>query len=74
MCSVVVCVRPRICTDHTFVDNAQVINQVGAVDLQATVNCERFASAHKAESHFDRQTSALRLGQPPYRHGCHFTV
>jgi len=31
----------------------QVINQVGAVSLQATLNCEEFASAHTATTFYD---------------------
>lgn len=31
----------------------QVINQVGAASLRATLNCEEFATAHSSTSHFD---------------------
>ena len=44
--------------------NIQIINQVGAVSLQATLNCEAFAEAHKDESHFDR-TSFVGLAWRP---------
>jgi TATA-box binding protein (TBP) (component of TFIID and TFIIIB) len=36
--------------------NFQIINQVGAVSLRATLNCEEFASHHRATSHFDRSS------------------
>lgn len=34
----------------------QVINQVGAVSLRATLNCEEFATAHSSTAHFDAKS------------------
>jgi hypothetical protein len=31
----------------------QVINQVGAFNLKATLNCEAFATEHSSTAHFD---------------------
>lgn len=33
-----------------------VINQVGAVDLRASVSCDAFASAHTSTAHYDRSS------------------
>ena len=41
---------------HLLVQNFQVINQVGAVSMEATFNCEAFASAHLSTSHYDRSS------------------
>ena len=39
--------------DIAHVSNTQVINQVGASGLRATLNCEEFAKAHSSTSHYD---------------------
>lgn len=33
---------------------AQIINQVGAVSIDAKLDCDAFASTHSATSHYDR--------------------
>lgn len=33
----------------------QVINQVAAASLGATLNCDAFADAHSSDSHYDRE-------------------
>ena len=38
---------------HIHVNKFAVINQVGAASLNATLNCEEFASAHSSTAHFD---------------------
>lgn len=38
---------------HIHIRNFSVINQVGAVSLRATLNCEEFAAAHSSTAHFD---------------------
>jgi hypothetical protein len=46
----------------------QVINQVGAASLRATLNCDAFAREHSAESHFDKQSFvglAVKFGLEP---------
>lgn len=46
----------------------QVINQVGAASLRATLNCDAFAREHSAESHFDKQSFvglAVKVGLEP---------
>lgn len=39
---------------HLWVRNFQVINSVGAANLNARLDCDSFASAHRATSHYDR--------------------
>lgn len=34
----------------------QVINEVGAVSLRATLNCDAFATEHSSTSHFDKSS------------------
>jgi len=38
---------------HINLRNFNVINQVGAAGLRATLNCEEFAKAHSSTSHYD---------------------
>lgn len=38
---------------HAISSLPQVINQVGAAGLRATLNCEEFAKAHSSTSHYD---------------------
>lgn len=38
------------------VRNFTVINQVGAVSIDAKLSCDDFASTHSATSHYDRQS------------------
>jgi hypothetical protein len=38
---------------HIHLRNFNVINQVGAASLRATLNCEEFATAHSSSAHFD---------------------
>tara|TARA_B110000902_G_scaffold143140_1_gene165083 strand:+ start:178 stop:507 length:330 start_codon:yes stop_codon:yes gene_type:complete len=44
--------------------------QVGAVSLRATLNCEAFADAHRAESHFDRSSFVGLAWRPPGESCC----
>ena len=39
---------------HVTIRNFQVINQVGAVSIDAKLDCDAFASTHSATSHYDR--------------------
>ena len=39
---------------HVTIRNFSVINQVGAVSIDAKLNCDAFASTHSATSHYDR--------------------
>ncbi len=39
---------------HLAVRNFQIINSVGAVSLNATLDCESFATANRDTSHYDR--------------------
>lgn len=41
---------------HVNIRNFQVINTVGAVSIRGNLNCDSFASAHSATSHYDRQS------------------
>jgi len=47
---------PIPCLRHghlTFFSLKQVINQVGAFNLKATINCEAFATEHSSTAHYD---------------------
>ena len=48
----------------------QVINQVGASSLRATLNCDAFAREHSAESHFDKQSFVGLAWRPPREDIC----
>jgi TATA-box binding protein (TBP) (component of TFIID and TFIIIB) len=39
---------------HLHIRKFNVINQVGAVSIDATLSCDAFASTHSATSHYDR--------------------
>jgi len=39
---------------HVTIRNFSVINQVGAVSIDAKLDCDAFASTHSATSHYDR--------------------
>ena len=39
---------------HIMVRNFNVINQVGAVSIDARLDCDAFATTHSATSHYDR--------------------
>ena len=41
---------------HLKIRSFQVINSVGAMSLRATLNCDGFAAAHSATSHYDRSS------------------
>lgn len=55
---------------HLHVRNFAVINTVGACNLRATINCEAFADAHRAESHFDRSSFVGLAWRPPGESCC----
>lgn len=55
---------------HLHMRNFAVINSVAAVNLKATLNCEAFADAHKAESHFDRSSFVGLAWRPPGESCC----
>ena len=39
---------------HLWVRNFAIINSVGAVSINAQLDCDSFASAHRDTSHYDR--------------------
>lgn len=55
---------------HIFIRCFSVINQVGAVSLRASLNCEGFASAHSSSSHFDRASFVGLAWRPPNEKIC----
>ena len=55
---------------HLHIREFAVINTVGAVSLRATLNCEAFADAHRAESHFDRSSFVGLAWRPPGESCC----
>lgn len=50
---------------HVRITKFEVINSVGAVSLDATLNCDAFASAHSSTSHFDRDSFVGLAWRPP---------
>ena len=55
---------------HLKIRSFQVINQVGAVALRATLNCDAFAAAHSATSHYDRSSLVGLAWRPPNEKIC----
>lgn len=55
---------------YLHVRNFAVINEVGAVSLRATLNCDAFATEHSGESHFDRSSFVGLAWRPPREHIC----
>jgi len=54
---------------HVHIRKFSVINQVGAVGIDAKLDCDAFASTHSATSHYDRASfvgacSTKKLGGP----------
>jgi hypothetical protein len=47
------------------VRNFQIINQVGAVSIDARLDCNAFANTHSATSHYDRQSFVGLAWRPP---------
>jgi TATA-box binding protein (TBP) (component of TFIID and TFIIIB) len=41
---------------HLHIKNFSIINQVGACNLNATLECNGFANAHPHDSHYDQQS------------------
>ena len=52
---------------HVHIRKFNVINQVGAVSIDAKLDCDAFASTHSATSHYDRASfvGACVPKQPP---------
>ena len=50
---------------HVRITKFDVINSVGAVSLNATLDCDAFASAHSSTSHFDRDSFVGLAWRPP---------
>ena len=55
---------------HLKIRSFQVINQVGASALRATLNCDGFAAAHSGTSHFDRASFVGLAWRPPNESIC----
>ncbi|MEL0187636.1 MAG: hypothetical protein VXA08_02345 [Alphaproteobacteria bacterium] len=47
-----------------------IINQVGAVSLNASINCDAFSAAHSESSHFDRASFVGLAWRPKNEHIC----
>jgi TATA-box binding protein (TBP) (component of TFIID and TFIIIB) len=43
----------------------ECINIVGAMNLQATLNCAAFAQAHKSSAHYDKSSFVGLAFRPP---------
>lgn len=50
---------------HLWTRNFSVINQVGAISLRATLNCEAFANRHRSTSHYDINSFVGLAWRPP---------
>ena len=55
---------------HLHIRSFSIINQVGAVALNATLNCDAFATAHSSTSHFDRHSFVGLAWRPPNENIC----
>ena len=55
---------------NLHIRNFAVINQVGAVSLRATLNCDAFATEHSSTSHFDKSSFVGLAWRPPREHIC----
>ncbi len=55
---------------HVIIRKFSVINQVGAVSINAKLDCDAFASTHSATSHYDR---ASFVGAPAHLGATHCT-
>ena len=57
-------------TSISSIRSFQIINQVGAASLRATLNCDAFAGAHSGTSHFDRASFVGLAWRPPNESIC----
>ena len=55
---------------HLQIRSFQIINQVGASSLRATLNCDAFATAHSGHCHFDRDSFVGLAWRPPKEDIC----
>tara|TARA_B110000211_G_scaffold163949_1_gene185100 strand:- start:189 stop:1181 length:993 start_codon:yes stop_codon:yes gene_type:complete len=55
---------------HVHVRKFSVINQVGAVGIDAKLDCDAFASTHSATSHYDRASFVGLAWRPGGEHIC----
>ena len=55
---------------HLHTRNFQIINQVGACSLKATLNCEAFADKHRSTSHYDIKAFVGLAWRPPGESCC----
>lgn len=55
---------------HLHIRNFSVINQVGAISLKATLNCEGFANEHRSTSHYDQQSFVGLAWRPENESSC----
>jgi hypothetical protein len=63
----------RTCTllVHTMLfPYTQVINQVGAASLRATLNCDAFATEHSESAHYDKSSFVGLAWRPPRESIC----
>tara|TARA_B100000902_G_scaffold299563_1_gene287028 strand:- start:120 stop:470 length:351 start_codon:yes stop_codon:yes gene_type:complete len=56
---------------HVHIRKFSVINQVGAVGIDAKLDCDAFASTHSATSHYDRASFVGAPTQSPATPGAH---
>ena len=55
---------------HVHIRKFSVINQVGAVGIDAKLDCDAFASTHSATSHYDRASFVGLAWRPGGEHVC----
>ena len=55
---------------HVHIRNFSVINQVGAISLRATLNCEGFANDHRSTSHYDAESFVGLAWRPENESSC----
>ena len=55
---------------HVHIRKFSVINEVGAVSIDAKLDCDAFASTHSATSHYDRASFVGLAWRPGGEHIC----
>ena len=55
---------------HVHIRNFSIINQVGAISLRATLNCEGFANDHRSTSHYDAESFVGLAWRPENESSC----
>jgi len=55
---------------HLNVRRFEIINQVGAAAIGASLDCDAFAHTHSSTAHYDRASFVGLAWRPPNEHIC----